>query len=446
MSPMDRRLLLKLMGASSSMLLAPALFPCGALAQTPSKTKLLQIFLQGGWDTILATDPVRGPADPKANASYEAAYYDGGNGQFAGAAQAVPGKSNLWIGPGLAPAAAAFAAVPTAFVNGLFVEVTAHELAYAYVLSGILSLSRSREYPSFIARMAAKTGGFPAHVVLGGGIPLAETAAVAPPLHSLDVDILSQMLSGPYKAYGQTPSEGMIAAAHDLIATLNTEYQKRLPDQAKTGLTAWNTSSAGIGELYAHRYDQKIIVDDAVHSRYSNGGAASPNVALKNDSPAAKIACAHQILKCGMTRYVTVGIDGFDTHQSHLAAHKPRQQEVARALNALIADLCSTPDPDDPAKMLIETTTVLVTSEFSRTPAFNAAAGTDHWQSASAILMGRGIADNTVVGATDTAGHAADYNGAKLLPDHLAASLLRLLGFDDEAAIVSGVQLNALFA
>ena len=77
--------------------------------------------------------------------------------------------------------------MPTAFINGLYVEVTAHELATNYMLSGKLSLSRSREYPATIAQIAERQNGFPAHVILGGEIPLSATRETAPPLQSGDV-------------------------------------------------------------------------------------------------------------------------------------------------------------------------------------------------------------------------------------------------------------------
>jgi uncharacterized protein (DUF1501 family) len=108
-----------------------------------------------------------------------------------------------------------------------------------------------------------------------------------------------------------------------------------------------------------------------------------------------------------------------------------------------LSRLQSTDDPDSPSKKLIETTTVLICSEFNRTPTFNSANGTDHWQTGAAIVIGQGVRDSTVVGSTDATGNAADYNGGKLLPDHLGASLLRVLGFTAEADAVSEVHLSA---
>jgi hypothetical protein len=59
--------------------------------------------------------------------------------------------------------------------------------------------------------------------------------------------------------------------------------------------------------------------------------------------------------------------------------------------------------------------------------------------------MGRGVRDGAVVGSTDEKGNANEIGGAPFLPDHMAASILRSLGFADEADVVSEVHLSALF-
>ena len=121
-------------------------------------------------------------------------------------------------------------------------------------------------------------------------------------------------------------------------------------------------------------------------------------------------------------------------------------QTFATALHQLIQDLRTTDDTHPAAtggQKLIDNTTILITSEFNRTPLFNSSAGTDHWTTANAILMGRGVKDNTVFGTTDAQGFAKDQTNTNtissssdanvFLPDHLAAAVLREFGFTDEA-------------
>lgn len=437
---MPRRELLRIL--SQAALVAPAaggvspLFPFfnpSAQAQGSSPRRFLQIVLRGGWDMVLATDPVPSSSHAKATSGgYAAAYYDPSNGSYVGAPVTVTGKPNLLLGAGISGLANRFAEVPTAFVNGIFVEVTAHELALNYMLSGQLSLSRSKEYPAIVATAADKTGGFPAHVVLGQGVPLSTTAATNPPLHALNTDTLVSMLAG---AYGGDFDESTIDAAEALVAALNEEYQKTLSTAAKDGLGAWTSAESGLGPLYEKRYDQRVALDAALRSDFGAGN--------DNDNFGALLATSFQILKEGMARFLTVSVDGFDTHTNHLLSHLPAMAVVRAAVNGLLIRLQSTSDPDAPSKKLIETTTVLICSEFNRTPTFNAASGTDHWQTGAAIVLGHGVRDNTVIGSTDATGNAADYNGGKLLPDHLCASLLRVLGFKAEADAISEVHLSA---
>ena len=436
----DRRALLKLLGKAS--LAVPissgvgAYFPFAATASAQAATahRFLQIFLSGGWDSILATDPVPLGGSKSLSGKFAVQYHQPGHAEYAGASVVVPGKSNLIAGSGISAAVSSFSQIPTAFVNGLFVEVTAHELAVNYLYSGKLSLSRSREYPAFIATAANKTGGFPAHVLLGGPMPLGETKSTNPPLHSVDTDVLVGMLAGPYATNYKTK---FIDASHGLIATLNAEYQKRLSFNAKNSLSAWNASEAGLGSLYSKRFDQRLLVTPSMHTDFATQD--------KTDSIGAKLAMAFLCLREGVSKYVTVNFGGFDTHTNHIATHKPTLVGFSNSLNGLVNYLVATNDPDSPSKKLSETTTILITSEFNRTPHFNGANGTDHWQTGSAILMGKGVQDNVVIGSTDDAGKAADYGASKLLPDHLVASILRNMGFVSEANEISQVHLNALF-
>lgn len=441
---LNRRTLLRLLAKAGVVSpfaggIAPLMLARSAEAAT-SRHKFLQIFLGGGWDVNLATDPVASGSAKATSGNYWAAYHDAGNASYAGASTNIAGKS-LVVGPGLAPAATAFANAPTAFVNGLFVEVTAHELAAAYLLSGQLSLSRSREFPAFVATMADKTGGFPAHVILGGGImPLADTAKANPPLQSHDIDTFINMLAGPHRADSPI-KDPSIAAAHKLIDTLNAGFAKRVGDTGKASLGTWRSAEAGLPSLYAKRFQQRLKLTSQMEIDFATGSGD----AMKTSSVGAKLALAHQVLKEGVSRFATVLVDGYDTHSNHMSSHKPLMQEFAAGLNVLIGYLAAANDPDTPSKKLLETTTILITSEFNRTPNVNGAGGTDHWQTGSAILLGRGVNDDTIVGSTDTQGLAVDYNGKPLLPDHLAASLLRHLGFTAAGEALSEVHLNALF-
>jgi uncharacterized protein (DUF1501 family) len=448
----SRRKFLKLLGLGSIAVpftgLAPIdIFRRGigqANAAVNSPRRLLQIFLQGGWDSALATDPVAPGGGKALSTNYQAEYF---NGTVANPSTQVPGKSNLFVGPGLYEARTTFASVPTAFVNGIYIEVTAHDLAVNYMLSGQLSLSRSREYPAFIASLADKHGGFPAHVILGSAIPLGDTKNSNPPIQSIDVEQFIGQLAGPRSPGYFNLKEPSLAAAEDLIGSLNTLRHTTLGENAIKGLEPWISAESGLGELYAKRYDQSMALTDTIKNNYG----------ITNDdssSMQAKLAGAFLTLRDGLTRYVTLAFGNYDTHRSHLATHLPEMQSFATGLKRLLLDLAATNDPEATGKKLIDTTTIVISSEFVRTPKFNLSAGTDHWQSGSMILMGNGIKDNVAIGATGNSAEALGWSAGSpvarsattvLLPNHVAASLVRSFGYPIEADAISPVNLTEAF-
>ncbi len=408
--------------------------------------RFLQILLAGGWDSALATDPVRG--DKSADGTnYDTAYSS--VNQFT-----VSGKSNLHVGAGLENALPAFAAVPTCFVNGLFVEVTAHELAVNYMLSGRLSLSRSREFPSLLALMGTGAGVFPPHVTLGTAVPLGTTREVNPPLHASDINSFSSMLAGPRSSDSADDpilNNEAVAITDSLINTLNGLKRSAEQVQSATNLRIWSQAESRIQEIYEPRYESQIGLPDNSQIRTDYGLEATGG----EGSLEALTAGAFQVLKSGLCPYVTVHAGGFDTHRNHLSQHVPRMASFSTALSRLIVDLQNTPDPAVSSLSLADTTTVVVTSEFVRTPIFNAAAGTDHWQSGSAIIMGKGVRDNTLVGRTNTdarpmgwvSGQPVTFNDStRITPENLGAGLLRHLGFNNEADSLEATPLLEIFS
>jgi len=76
---------------------------------------------------------------------------------------------------------------------------------------------------------------------------------------------------------------------------------------------------------------------------------------------------------------------------------------------------------------LLDTTLVLATGEFGRTPRINPAGGRDHWpQCWTVVMAGGGIQGGQVVGASDSIGGAPQ--DRPVTPAHLAATVYRCLG------------------
>ncbi|MCA2959948.1 MAG: DUF1501 domain-containing protein [Silvanigrellales bacterium] len=398
----------------------------GATRQA-SRRKLLHIVVAGGWDSALATDPVT--PSKSAQGAYDGAY----GTQFG--VHAVEGKPGLLVGEGFVDALPAFAALPTAFVNGIFMEVSAHEIALNYMLSGVPSLSRSREYPSLAARAGSRTGSYPPHVVLGRSPPLGDTRRTAPPLQAISTGLLSSMLRGPGS---ELVKPGAVQVGDELIGELDTLAESHLSSAQREALAPWRASGEGLDAVYGKNLSALLAYTPEVKERY---------LGAEDWQGPGTVAGAFLALKAGLSPYVTVSYVGeFDTHTAHFARHLPHLTLLARTLAVLADDLAGTPDPDDASKTLAETTLVVVNSEFVRTPKLNSAQGTDHWQSGSALLLGAGVVDGAVVGRTGPDAQALGWKGgdavalsadSALLPEHLVSAILASLGLQDDAKAIS---------
>jgi uncharacterized protein (DUF1501 family) len=97
-------------------------------------------------------------------------------------------------------------------------------------------------------------------------------------------------------------------------------------------------------------------------------------------------------------RYVEVESGGWDTHVDNFTTLQAKLPTVDKAVSALLDDLES--------RGLLESTLVVLTSEFGRSPKINERTGRDHHPAAfSSLLAGGGIKQGLVYGASDEDGH-----------------------------------------
>lgn len=129
------------------------------------------------------------------------------------------------------------------------------------------------------------------------------------------------------------------------------------------------------------------------------------------------LAC--RLIAAGV-RFVTVLMDGWDTHSNNFQELKSRLlPQLDQGLTATLETLAS--------RDLLATTSVLVTGEFGRTPKINGQAGRDHWARAMfALFAGAGVRGGQALGATDAT--ASEPAGTSYSPDDMAATFYQLLG------------------
>lgn len=118
----------------------------------------------------------------------------------------------------------------------------------------------------------------------------------------------------------------------------------------------------------------------------------------------------------------------WDAHANNFVQHKEHLVPPAeKGLAALINDLQD--------RGLLESTLIVATGEFGRTPQINGSAGRDHWPDCySVALAGGGVQGGAVHGASDAIGAYPDKDPAT--PADLAATIYWRFGFDPKQHIV----------
>lgn len=141
----------------------------------------------------------------------------------------------------------------------------------------------------------------------------------------------------------------------------------------------------------------------------------------------ASFLTARRLVEAG-TRFVTVTYGAWDTHAYHYRGIEAQLPDLDRAFAGLITDLDQ--------RGLLDSTLVLITSEFGRTPRINAGGGRDHWPRVFSIVMaGGGVARGKVYGASDAL--AAEPADNPLSVEDYVTTVYHLLGIDASQSLMS---------
>lgn len=144
------------------------------------------------------------------------------------------------------------------------------------------------------------------------------------------------------------------------------------------------------------------------------------------------VLLARRLVEAGV-RFVTVsrGFNAYDHHKNIFPLlQNTFLPELDRAYSALLDDLHQ--------RGMLESTIVVVTGEFGRTPEINANGGRDHWPTAfSLAIAGGGITGGRVYGSTDEKGGFVKDNPVQVAD--LAATLYKKLGIDPDKEYMSNI-------
>ena len=217
----------------------------------------------------------------------------------------------------------------------------------------------------------------------------------------------------PFNVRGVTFDDGLgitnLVRRHALAKDLDTAF---------SGLERYDDQVAALDQFSQQAY--QIITSARTREAFDLSNEAEKTLARYGEHETGRsLLLASRLIEAGV-RFVTVVVDGWDTHQGNFTSLKRQLlPRLDQGLSALYQNLES--------KGMLESTAVLVTGEFGRTPKVNGNAGRDHWPRAMFSLMAGGnVLGGHVAGASDAKGE--EPNGDGFTPDDVAASFYHNIG------------------
>ncbi|MGI9455332.1 MAG: DUF1501 domain-containing protein [Aeoliella sp.] len=141
----------------------------------------------------------------------------------------------------------------------------------------------------------------------------------------------------------------------------------------------------------------------------------------------ARMLLARRLVEAG-ARFVTLTYGGWDHHSQITNAMRGQLPPFDQAYAALLSDL------DE--RGLLDSTLVLVSSEFGRTPKINGDGGRDHWPKVfSVALAGGGVRRGTIVGSSGPTSNEPEETPVS--PEDLATTIYHQLGIRAEKELMA---------
>jgi hypothetical protein len=140
-----------------------------------------------------------------------------------------------------------------------------------------------------------------------------------------------------------------------------------------------------------------------------------------------RMLLARRLIEGGV-RFVSLTAGGWDHHDNLKANIQKELPPTDKAIAALIRDL--------DRRGMLDSTLVMVTTEFGRSPKINATGGRDHWPRVfSTMLAGGGMKQGYVHGASDALGGEVDTDGVSVAD--LATTIYHQIGINADTELMS---------
>ena len=140
-----------------------------------------------------------------------------------------------------------------------------------------------------------------------------------------------------------------------------------------------------------------------------------------------RLLLARRLVAAGV-RFVSLTYGGWDMHNQIKGSMQGQMPAFDQGFASLIRDLDRTG--------LLDSTLLMVSSEFGRTPKINGTAGRDHWPKVfSVVLAGGGIKKGLVYGSSDST--ASEPEDDPLTVEDLAMTVYHQLGINGEKKLMA---------
>jgi uncharacterized protein (DUF1501 family) len=403
----SRRSVLQI-GLSTAALLAMPPMRWIAKADPTNPHFLVMLFADGGWDPTQTLD-VHDPLDAT----------DGIDVDVDPTVSGLPASQIATVGgityvsnPTTRPAVDTYFtnwAAKSCVVNGIGTRSTSHDQSRQLVLTGYLDPTRA----DFAVISAQKNGpDMPLpHLLLSGQSFGGQFAGLSGRLGG-------QM--GTAIAYNRLSDSGVLA-----VSALGEAYVQQALERERL-LAEQAAANAVSGRLAAYhdangRADKLTRLANGLNLNTNTGGQLATSLG--------------NAFRSGLTTSVSVNpFGGFDTHTDNTQQNNSWQR-VFTYVDALLAGLSQ--QAGLVSASLLDETTVVVCSEFGRTPELNTDNGKDHHPWTSMLIAGKNVKGGTSVGLTDGNQEGVKTNLSTGMPDdtgvvldvtNMVAGLVTLMG------------------
>ena len=298
-------------------------------------------------------------------------------------------------------------------LNGLDYSVNNHSPGARYMATGKLD---SLSYPTFAALVAACRG------------PECPLAFLTFGNYSATGNLVA-MSRVPY-----VQSLRLIANADGVEGNERSPYHDKFAlDRIEEALRDEKTSRASEPRLPRAERAENMLYGAQINSKALQRVTQYIPATIPKERMSQQAEIALASFKAGVCVSANLTIGQFDSH----ANNDRDQMKLIPEFLAGIAYLIRRAGELKIREQLV----VVIQSEMGRTPTYNAGNGKDHWSIGSIQFLGRGIAGNRVVGATDDKQFAVPIDpltlkldkekGIRVRPEHVHAALREFAGIAD---------------